>query len=102
MTNTWRKTKTKTDKEGDEGHKGHEGGPICLCINIPTSEQCQLLYGKLYMAMIKCYIFMLMQGGRTWQPFVGGKKGHESFCQARIYNFRDKCVVIARNRKFTN
>ena len=40
------------------------------------------------------------QGGKTWQPFVGGKIDHENFCQARIYNFRDKCVVFARNRKF--
>ena len=39
-------------------------------------------------------------GGRTWQAFGGGKNGHETFCQARIYNFRDKCVVFARNRKF--
>ena len=36
----------------------------------------------------------------TWQPFVGGKNGHENFRQARIYNFRDKCVVFARNHKF--
>ena len=42
------------------------------------------------------------QGGRTWQPFVGGKNVHENFRQARIYNFRDKCVVFARNRKFAN
>ena len=42
------------------------------------------------------------QGGRTWQPIVGGKNGHENFCQARIYNFRDKCVVFARNLKFAN
>ena len=40
------------------------------------------------------------QGGRTWQPFVGSKNGNENFRQARIYNFRDKCVVFARNRKF--
>jgi len=40
------------------------------------------------------------QGGRTWQPFVGSKNGNENFCQARIYNFRVKCVVFARNRKF--
>ena len=39
------------------------------------------------------------QGGRAWQPFVRGKNGHENFRQARIYNFRDKCVVFARNRK---
>ena len=42
------------------------------------------------------------QGGRTWQAFGGGKNGHETFRQARIYNFRDKCVVFARNLKFLN
>ena len=42
------------------------------------------------------------QGGRTWQAFGGGKNGHETFRQARIYNFRDKCIVIARNLKFSN
>ena len=42
------------------------------------------------------------QGGRTWQAFGGGKSGHETFRQARIYNFRDKCVVFARNLKFSN
>ena len=46
--------------------------------------------------------FTLKQGGRTWQPFVGGKNGHENFRQALIYNFRNKCVVFARNRKFAN
>ena len=40
------------------------------------------------------------QGGRTWQPFVGSKNGSENFRLARIYNFRAKCVVFARNRKF--
>ena len=40
------------------------------------------------------------QDGRTWQPFVGSKNGNENFRQARIYNFRVKCVVFARNRKF--
>ena len=40
------------------------------------------------------------QGGRTWQPFVGGKNGHEFLRQARIYNFCNKCVIFARNRKF--
>ena len=43
---------------------------------------------------------VLYQGGRTWQPFVRSKNGNENFCQARIYNFRVKCVVFARNRKF--
>ena len=42
------------------------------------------------------------QGGRTWQAFGGGKNGHETFRQAHIYNFRDKCVVFARNLKFLN
>ena len=42
------------------------------------------------------------QGGRTWQAFGGGKTGHETFRQTRIYNFRDKCVVFARNLKFSN
>ena len=42
------------------------------------------------------------QGGRTWQAFGGGKNGHETFRQARNYNFRDKCVVFARYLKFSN
>ena len=42
----------------------------------------------------------LGQGGRTWQPFVGSKNGNENFRQARIYKFRVKCVVFARNCKF--
>ena len=27
------------------------------------------------------------QGGKTWQAFGGGKNGHETFRQARFYNF---------------
>ena len=42
------------------------------------------------------------QGGTTWRAFGGGKHGHETFRQARNYNFRDKCVVFARNLKFSN
>ena len=42
------------------------------------------------------------QGGRTWQAFGGGENGHETFRQARINNFRDKCVVFACNLKFSN
>ena len=34
-----------------------------------------------------------MQGGRTWQPFVGSKNGNANFRQTRIYNFRVGCVV---------
>ena len=48
-----------------------------------------------------CYICRV-QGGRTWQAFGGGKHGHETFRQARNYNFRDKCVSFARNLKFSN
>ena len=42
------------------------------------------------------------QGGRTWQPFVGGKNGQENFRKPRIYNFRDKCVIFELNRNFSN
>ena len=42
------------------------------------------------------------QGGRTWQAFGGGKHGHETFRHVRNYNFCDKCVVFARNLKFSN
>ena len=35
--------------------------------------------------------YRLGQGGRSWQPFVKGKIGHENFRQARIYYFREKC-----------
>ena len=41
----------------------------------------------------------LHQGGRTWQPFVGGKNGHENFRQMRIAFFRDKCDVFERIAK---
>ena len=44
--------------------------------------------------------YTLLHSGRTWQPFVGGKNGNENSRQARIYNFRDKCVIFVRNRKF--
>ena len=43
---------------------------------------------------------VLIQGGRTWQPFVRSKNDNKNFRQARIYNFRVKCVVFVRNRKF--
>ena len=53
--------------------------------------------------VLSCYQRRYLdQGGRTWQAFGGGKNGHETFRQARIYNFRDKCVVFARNLKFSN
>ena len=42
------------------------------------------------------------QGGRSWQHFGKGKNDHKNFCQARVYYFRDKCVVFARNCKFAN
>ena len=43
---------------------------------------------------------VITQGGRTWQPFVGSENGNKNFRQARFYNFRVKCIVFARNRKF--
>ena len=70
---------------------------------ILVSNENDLTFKKLWRAkeggMWQC---MLHQGGRTWQPFVGSKKGNENFRQARIYNFCVKCVVFARNRKFAN
>ena len=33
---------------------------------------------------------------------AGCKHGHETFRQARNYNFRDKCIVFGRNLKFSN
>ena len=41
-----------------------------------------------------------VQGGRTWQPFVGSKNSNENFCQACINNFRVKCAFFGGNRKF--
>ena len=41
--------------------------------------------------------------GPGWQnlaAFHREQNGNENFRQARIYNFRVKCVVFARNRKF--
>ena len=52
--------------------------------------------------MVACELSTLYQGGKTWQAFGGGKNGHETFRQARIYNFCEKCVVFARNLKFSN
>ena len=45
-----------------------------------------------------------LQGGRSWQPFGGGKSGNKNknFPQARLGYFHDKCVVFARNCKFAN
>ena len=48
-------------------------------------------------SLVYYVILSKMQGGKTWQPFVGSKNGNENFRHARIYNFR---VVFARNRKF--
>ena len=42
------------------------------------------------------------QGCRSWQSFSEGKNGPKMFRQERIYYFRDKCVVFARNCKFSN
>ena len=39
---------------------------------------------------------LMMQGGRSWQPLGEGNNSHQSFRQAYICYFRDKCVVFAR------
>ena len=69
-------------------------------IMLNAVDECDEDASMLLIMVMKNYTWW--QGGRTWQPFVGGKNGHENFRQARIYNFRDKCVVFARNRKFAN
>ena len=46
--------------------------------------------------------FLLDPGWQDLAGFRRGQKGHEIFRQARFYNFRDKCVVFARNLKFSN
>ena len=43
-----------------------------------------------------------LAGWQNLAAFVGSKNANENFCQVRIYNFRVKCVVFARNRKFAN
>ena len=77
---------------GDGGHLEW----IRDCVNEELSNM-----GKQGCEACTCDIIPL-QGGRTWQPFVGSKNGNENFRQASIYNFCDKCVVIARNCKFAN
>jgi len=69
---------------------------ICTCVKVDLNKGNQPTILLLEMFIIP------EQGGRTWQAFGGGKNGHETFRQARIYNFRDKCVVFARNLKFSN
>ena len=64
---------------------------VCL-----FTSMCHLVFLQL-MYILVCK----SQGGRTWQAFGRGQwNGHETFRQSRIYNFRDKCVVFARNLKF--
>ena len=66
-----------------------------------THPNFEVLESVVYNLNVK-HGFNVHQGGRTWQAFVGGKSGHENFRQTRICNFRNKCVVLARNRKFAN
>ena len=39
-------------------------------------------------------------GWQNLAAFRREQKGNENFRQARIYNFRVKCVIFARNPKF--
>ena len=66
-----------------------------------TSVRSPQNYHTLKRPHVIIYIYYI-QGGRTWQAFGRGKHGHETFRQARNYNLRDKCVVFARNLKFSN
>ena len=68
---------------------------------LEKGTKCVLFY-DICLPITHFYQVREVQGGRTWQAFGGGKHGHETFRQARIYNFRDKCVVFARNLKFSN
>ena len=43
----------------------------------------------------ECCTSSWYQGHRSWQPSSMSKKGHKNCRQARIYDFRDKCVVFA-------
>ena len=66
----------------------------------PTTKYNAVEYERLKEENNRGYCPVSHQDGRTWQPFVGSKNGNENFRQARIYNFRVKCVVLARNCKF--
>ena len=72
---------------------------VRLCVLTRSTQIFPLVQLYFLKYLIDIYAY---QGGRTWQPFVGGKNGHENFRQARIYNFCDKHVVLARNSKFAN
>ena len=55
------------------------------------------------MTMVMTMMIMVtMTGWQNLAAFRQGQNGQVNFRQARIYNFRDKCVVFARNRKFAN
>ena len=68
---------------------------------LKKEPQQESLNGAMEMVPSASIGLIQFQGGRTWQAFGGGKHGHETFRQARNYNFRDKCVVFARNLKFS-
>ena len=72
---------------------------------VPNLSQLLQISSKLVSKLLQVVItnhVVSEQGGSTWQAFGRGKNGHETFRQARIYNFHDKCVVFARNLKFSN
>ena len=75
---------------------------IDLCRLSTTALRRHPAYSKYVVFILNFVVMGKPQGGRTWQAFGGGKNGHETFRQARIYNFHDKCVVFARNFKFAN
>ena len=72
---------------------------VRLCVLTRSTQIFPLVQLYFLKYLIDIYAY---QGGRTWQPFVGGKNSHENFRQTRNYNVREKCVVFAHNRKFAN
>ena len=75
----------------------------CICVSeFGCTNMCTFVLVCISICDTEKAVFRLVQGGRTWQAFGGGKHGHETYRQARNYNFCDKCVIFARNRNFSN
>ena len=89
------------DEHGEPGYNNQLRNATCQCVECRYIDVFILQLATIGQLRTSLNISGV-QGGRTWQAFGGGKNGHETFRQARIYNFRDKCVVFARNLKFSN
>ena len=74
LANSWSMVTTRLLTHNVKLRKSAEN--IKLWLNCcPHCPKLKLGYGHLQKSQT--------QGGRTWQPFVGGKNGHENFRQAR-------------------